>query len=174
MGRAHWCLVILLVCIIGTPSAVRGEKRPPQSGQAELIGKLEEIDRAIDDVVVEFYQKTLASEEAERRLSPLMHTWLDLYLKFIKGRRNEILGRLELEFFDRINRDREPFIRAYSKYLLGDKEAVNADELILLGRIIDSVDFYAPPYPAASPPTPSSPRATEAGSTLPHAAGGSR
>jgi len=154
-SQAHWVWVLVLGCLLGSSTTVRGEDNPPPSKQADLVDRLEELDRAMDDVIVEFYQQQVTREEAKQQLGQLMHSWLNGYLTLSKGRRTDVLGKLELDFLNRITRDRDPFIERYSTYLLGDKEAVNQGELLLLERLIESIELYVSPYLEA--PTPAAP-----------------
>ena len=149
MRSQHWVWVLVLGLLLGSSTAVRGEEHPRPSKQADLVDKLDEIDRAMNDVVIEFYQQQVTREEAKQRLAQFMQSWLNGYLALSKGRRTEVLGKLELDFLNRITRDRDPFIERYGTYLLGDKEAVHQGELLLLERLVESIELYVSGSPEA-------------------------
>lgn len=145
MRSQHWVWVLVLGLLLGSSITVRGGEHPHPSKQADLVDRFEEIDLAMDDVVIEFYQQQVTTEEAKRRLTQLMQSWLNGYLALSEGRRTDVLGKLELDFLNQITRDRDPFIERYSAYLLGDKEAVNQGERLLLERLAESIERYASP-----------------------------
>jgi hypothetical protein len=127
----------------------------------------------MEDVSVEFYQQQVTREEAKRRLAQLMHSWLNGYLALSKGRRTDVLGKLELDFLNRITRERDPFIERYGNYLLGDAAAMNQGELLLLERLDDSIELYVSPSPEAT--TPAAPPSRGAGGRVtPRGQGASR
>ncbi len=117
---------------------------PVAQTELEIIRQLEDIDRSVDDVIVECYEQRVTKEDAKRKIMQRVNAWLDLYAKLAKGRMARVLRVPELEFFNRVNRDREPFLQRYGDYLLGDTEALNPGERILVERLIDSVELYGP------------------------------
>lgn len=145
------------------PGAGRtADKQPAKPDPVAVMNQLEAIRTACDDVIIEFYDEELTLAQAKQKLSQLMSSWFDLYLQLRKGRK-EVLGKHELKFLNETAVDRSPFIQRYSEHLLGNKQAVNDGELVLLDRIIDSVELYvaqradgvAPSAPAAAPAPPS-------------------
>jgi len=176
LRRASWRWVLVACCLLSSPSSVGGKENLSPAEQTALIAKLQETREAHDDVVVEFYQQALTKAQARHRLAQLIHTWLDLYGKLSQDRREEVLGRLQLKYFTDINWNREPFIRRYSEYLLGDKTAVTEGELILLEWLADSIYLYRyyPGYPAVTGSSPSPPPVEEGGVRRPPVEGSLR